>query len=214
MKTLLISMASLAVAAMVSAFAVPTTIVGGADLPDGVRVGDIAPDFKLKNVDGSMVTLAETFGNQKGAIVVFTCNHCPYSVKYEDRIIALHNEFGPLGYPVVAINPNDPTVSPEDSYELMIERSSEKGFKFPYVFDATQRTALAYGARRTPHVYVLSKQKKGFVVEYIGAIDDNPNDAAAVSTAYVSKAIQALLGGAPVETNFTKAIGCTIKWKK
>jgi peroxiredoxin len=194
--------------------ATPLSIIGGSDLPDGVRVGDAAPEFRLKNVDGSIVSLSQTISNQKGAIVVFTCNHCPYSVKYEDRIIALHDTFGPLGYPVVAINPNDPAVQPEDSFENMVERAKEKGFKFPYVFDESQSTALAYGARRTPHVYVLSKQKKGFVVEYIGAIDDNPNDATSVGATYVASAVRALLAGAKVEPTFTKAIGCTIKWKK
>jgi peroxiredoxin len=205
---------SLALATLLTVVVMPLSIVGGADLPDGVRVGDQAPEFRLKNVDGSFVTLAQTFGNQKGAIVVFTCNHCPYSVKYEDRIMNLHETFGPQGYPVVAINPNDPAVQPEDSFEGMVERAKEKGFKFPYVFDEAQTTALAYGARRTPHVFVLSKQKKGFVVEYIGAIDDNPNDAAAVGVAHVSNAVRALLSGDKVETTFTKAIGCTIKWKK
>lgn len=205
---------SIALAALFAAFALPITIVGGADLPDGVRVGDLAPEFRLKNVDGSIVALSQTFANQKGAIVVFTCNHCPYSVKYEDRIIELHDTFGPQGYPVVAINPNDPIVQPEDSFEGMVERAKEKGFKFPYVFDESQKTALSYGARRTPHVFVLSKQKKGFVVEYIGAIDDNPNDQAAVSTTYVANAVRALIAGQKVEPTFTKAIGCTIKWKK
>ncbi len=205
---------SIALAALFAAFALPITIVGGADLPDGVRVGDLAPEFRLKNVDGSIVALSQTFANQKGAIVVFTCNHCPYSVKYEDRIIELHDTFGPQGYPVVAINPNDPIVQPEDSFEGMVERAKEKGFKFPYVFDESQKTALSYGARRTPHVFVLSKQKKGFVVEYIGAIDDNPNDQAAVSATYVANAVRALIAGQKVEPTFTKAIGCTIKWKK
>jgi len=205
---------SIALAALFAALALPITIVGGADLPDGVRVGDLAPEFRLKNVDGSIVALSQTFANQKGAIVVFTCNHCPYSVKYEDRIIELHDTFGPQGYPVVAINPNDPIVQPEDSFEGMVERAKEKGFKFPYVFDESQKTALSYGARRTPHVFVLSKQKKGFVVEYIGAIDDNPNDQAAVSATYVANAVRALIAGQKVEPTFTKAIGCTIKWKK
>ncbi len=205
---------SIALAALFAALALPITIVGGADLPDGVRVGDLAPEFRLKNVDGSIVALSQTFANQKGAIVVFTCNHCPYSVKYEDRIIELHDTFGPQGYPVVAINPNDTIVQPEDSFEGMVERAKEKGFKFPYVFDESQKTALSYGARRTPHVFVLSKQKKGFVVEYIGAIDDNPNDQAAVSATYVANAVRALIAGQKVEPTFTKAIGCTIKWKK
>lgn len=190
-----------------------TSLVAG-ELPDGVKVGDLAPTFSLKNVDGRMVSLPGSLGSQQGAILVFTCNHCPYSVKYEDRIIALHNEFAPKGYPVIAINPNDTTAVPEDSFDNMVKRAAEKGFPFPYVLDDTQAIAKAYGARRTPHVFVVSKQKKGFVIEYIGAIDDQPNDATKVEQSFVADAVQALLQQQTIATTTTKAIGCTIKWKK
>ncbi|MCU0329515.1 MAG: thioredoxin family protein [Candidatus Kapabacteria bacterium] len=190
-----------------------TSLVAG-ELPDGVKVGDLAPTFSLKNVDGRMVSLPGSLGSQQGAILVFTCNHCPYSVKYEDRIIALHNEFAPKGYPVIAINPNDTTAVPEDSFDNMVKRAAEKGFPFPYVMDDTQAIAKAYGARRTPHVFVVSKQKKGFVIEYIGAIDDQPNDATKVEQSFVADAVQALLQQQTIATTTTKAIGCTIKWKK
>ncbi|MBN9400284.1 MAG: thioredoxin family protein ['Candidatus Kapabacteria' thiocyanatum] len=184
-----------------------------ADLPDGVKVGDQAPDFLLKNVDGRMVG-PRSFLEAKGLIVVFTCNHCPYSVKYEDRIIDLHKKYAAKGYPVVAINPNDPKVSPEDSFEKMKVRAEEKSFPFPYVFDESQQTALKYGARRTPHVFVLNRVRTGWAVEYIGAIDDNPDDAAAAGDKFVEAAVDALLAGKSPAMNSTKAIGCTIKWKK
>lgn len=187
--------------------------VSAADLPDGVKVGDKAPNFNLRNVDGRMVSLASLDG-QKGAIIVFTCNHCPYSVKYEDRIIALHRKYGPLGYPVIAINPNDTTIVPEDAFSKMQERAKEKEFSFPYVIDVTQQTAVAYGARRTPHVFIIAKQKKGFTVEYIGAIDDEPQDATMAKDKFVEAAVDALLEGKAVAQSFTKAIGCTIKWTK
>lgn len=190
-----------------------TSLVAG-ELPDGVKVGDLAPTFSLKNVDGRMVSLPGSLGSQQGAILVFTCNHCPYSVKYEDRIIALHNEFASKGYPVIAINPNDTTAVPEDSFDNMVKRAAEKGFPFPYVMDDTQAIAKAYGARRTPHVFVVSKQKRGFVIEYIGAIDDQPNDATKVEQSFVADAVQALLQQQTIATTTTKAIGCTIKWKK
>ncbi|MBU3740860.1 MAG: thioredoxin family protein [Candidatus Kapabacteria bacterium] len=187
--------------------------MSASDLPDGVKVGDVAPNFVLKGTDGKSYSLA-SLQDMKGAIIVFTCNHCPYSVKYEDRIIALHAKYLPLGYPVIAINPNDTVIVPEDSYDKMIERAKEKGFTFPYLIDPTQETAKAYGARRTPHVFVISKVKKNYIVQYIGAIDDEPQDAAKAEEKFVESAIDNLIAGKPVEPSFTKAIGCTIKWTK
>ncbi len=189
-----------------------TNVITSADLPDGVKVGDKAPDFILENVDGKKAALA-SFEKAKGVILIFTCNHCPYSKMYEDRIIALHKAYAAKGWPVVAINPNDPAIEPEDSFEKMKERAKEKEFPFPYLFDATQRTAMAYGARRTPHVFLLKNGKAGFTVEYIGAIDDNARDAKAVETKFVEKAIDAMIDGKAPDVTTTKAIGCTIKWR-
>lgn len=151
------------------------------------------------------------FNNAKGFIVVFTCNHCPYAVAYEDRIIALDKKYKALGYPVIAINPNNPAVQPKDSFELMKERAKEKGFTFPYLFDDGQKIYPKYGATKTPHVYLLQKTKDGNVVRYIGAIDDNYNDESAVKTKYVENAVNALLEGKEIEVKTTKAIGCSIK---
>lgn len=176
-------------------------------------VSSKAPDFKLKNVDGKMVSMAD-YKDAKGFIVIFTCNHCPFSKAYEDRIIDLHNKYAPLGYPVIAINPNDAKIEPEDSYENMQKRAEEKDFPFAYLHDETQEVAKAYGATRTPQVYILSKQKGDLVVEYIGAIDDNSNDAAGVQTKFVENAVDELLNGKKVTNNLTKAIGCTIKYRK
>lgn len=176
----------------------------------GYKVGDMAADFKLKNVDGKYVSLAD-YPTAKGFIVIFTCNHCPYAIAYEDRIIALNNEFAINGFPVIAINPNDPAVQPADSYEKMQERAKEKGFTFPYLFDEGQKVYPVYGATRTPHVFLLQKTEKGNVVRYTGAIDDNYEDPAAVKTEYLANAIKSLLAGSEVNPTFTKAIGCTIK---
>ena len=179
----------------------------------GLKVGDKAADFKLKNIDGKEVSLSGNFKGAKGAVVVFTCNHCPFAKEYEDRIIALDKKYKGLGYPVVAINPNDPAKSPEDSYDNMQKRSKEKGFTFPYLFDETQATAHTYGATNTPHIYILQKTGNDFIVKYIGAIDDNHEDAKAVKEKYAEEALDALLAGKPVANTKTKAIGCTIKWK-
>ena len=176
----------------------------------GYQVGDIATDFSLKNVNNKKVALAD-FKDVKGFIVIFTCNHCPYAKAYEDRIIALDKKYKKLGYPVVAINPNNPEVQPADSFELMQERAREKGFTFPYLFDEGQKIYPQYGATKTPHVYILEKTKAGNVVKYIGAIDDNYSDEAAVKTKYVENAVDALLKKQEVPVKTTKAIGCSIK---
>ena len=177
----------------------------------GYAIGDKAIDFNLKNVDGTNISMASNTSN-KGYIIIFTCNTCPYSVAYQDRIIALHNKFSPLGYPVIAINPNDPIVQPDDSFAKMQQRAKEKAFPFPYVIDSTQEITLAYGATNTPHVYVLERVKQENIVRYIGAIDNNSRDASAATKLYVENAVNSLLTGKSIETTSTKAIGCSIKW--
>ena len=179
----------------------------------GYAVGDKARDFKLKNIDDKTFSLADK-KDAKGFIVVFTCNHCPYAVKYEDRIVALNNKYAKLGYPVVAINPNDAVAYPDDNFENMKKRAKSKSFTFPYLVDDTQEIAKAYGATKTPHVFILKKENADLVVKYIGAIDDNTDDASAVTTKYAEQAVDALLAGKDVTTTSTKAIGCGIKWKK
>ena len=179
----------------------------------GYETGDKVTDFSLKNVDGNKVSLAGYATAKKGAIVVFTCNHCPFSKKYEDRIIALNSKFAPKGYPVIAINPNDPGIEPDDSFEEMKKRAASKKFTFPYLADETQQTAKAFGAERTPHVFVLQRTGNSFTVEYTGAIDNNANSAALADTKYVEKAIEELLENKPVSIKKAKAIGCGIKWK-
>ncbi len=180
---------------------------------NGYQIGNIAADFSLLGTDGKMHSL-EQYKNAKGAIVIFTCNHCPYSKAYEDRIVALDNKYNSLGFPVIAINPNDPAVQPEDSMEEMIIRAKEKNFPFPYLIDEGQKVYPKYGATKTPHVFVLKNEDKGFTVQYIGAIDDNYEDTNNVTQKYVEQAVDALLNNKPVETKKTVAIGCSIKTKK
>ncbi|OCK51463.1 redoxin [Chryseobacterium sp. CBo1] len=179
----------------------------------GYEVGDEATDFKLKNTDGKMVSLSD-FKKAKGFIVVFTCNHCPYAKKYEDRIVALDKKYKSQGYPVIAINPNDPNVQPEDSYQKMIERAKEKGFTFPYLVDEGQKIYPQYGATKTPHVFVLQKEGSKNIVKYIGAIDNNYEDPNDVSERYAEDTVDALLKNESVKMTKTVAIGCTIKVKK
>lgn len=176
----------------------------------GYHVGDIATDFKLENIDGSMVSLAD-FKDAKGYIVVFTCNTCPFSVAYEDRIEALNKKYADKGYPVIAIMPNNTDVKPGDNMEAMKARAKAKGFTFPYLMDKGQKIYPLYGATKTPHVYVLQRTQKGPQVKYIGAIDDNHQDATAVNKRYVEYAVDALLDGKKVPEETTRAIGCSIK---
>ncbi len=201
-KNFLFALPLLAALALWAAAALPVNT--------GIKVGDKAPDFQLKNVDGQMVSLAG-MKNVKGYIVIFTCNTCPYAVMYEDRIIDLHNKFASKGYPVVAIQPNDPEVQPGDAFDKMQVRAKEKNFPFAYLFDEGQKVYPQYGASRTPEVYLLDKN---LTLRYTGAIDDNAQDASAVTKRYVEDAIAALEAGKNPEPAQVKAVGCTIKVKK
>jgi peroxiredoxin len=180
---------------------------------DGYKVGDKATDFNLKAVDGKTVSMAsQTDAN--GFLVIFSCNTCPYVVAYEDRMIALHKKYAPKGYPVIAINPNDKDISPGDSFENMQKRARDKNFPFAYVYDESQEITRAYGATKTPEVYLLEREGDEFVVRYIGAIDNNFKEADKANQKYVEDAMEDVLNNRQVAQNSTKAIGCTIKFRK
>ena len=178
----------------------------------GYNVGDAIADFKLKNIDGKIVSLTD-FGSAKGFIVVFTSNHCPFSKSYEDRVIALNTKYASQGFPVIAINPNDPEAYEEDSFVNMQARAKEKGYTYPYLADDSQSVSKLFGAMRTPQIYVLKKEGGKMIVSYLGAIDDNAQDPSGVTKRYVEDAVNNLLAGKPVVTTTTKAVGCAIKWK-
>ena len=177
----------------------------------GYNVGDTIEDFSLKNVDGNKISLKD-YDDAKGFIIIFTCNTCPYSVANENRIIALQDKYEELGYPVIAINPNDPKAQPGDSFEKMKVRAEEKGFNFPYLFDKGQKVYPKFGASKTPHVYIVSKPE--MKVEYIGAIDDSSRDASTVKVKYIETVVDELLAGKTPSITETRAIGCSIKTVK
>lgn len=179
----------------------------------GYKPGSLISDFSLKNVNNKQVSLAD-FKTAKGFIIVFTCNTCPYAKAYEQRIIDLHNKYASKGFPVIAINPNDATASPGDSFAEMQKRSKSKKYPFPYLIDPTQDITNRFGAVRTPHVYLVNKTDKGNRVEYIGAIDDDTEDSNPDRVRYLEDAVQALLENKTPAVTATKAVGCTIKWKK
>ena len=204
MKTLKILV--LLTVALVAAAAV---IFGMRDYKSGYEVGDIATDFSLKDVSGKQVSLSQ-FNDAKGFILVFMCNTCPFSIANEERILALDKKYKSVGFPVIGINPNNPVVSPGDSFEAMQQRAKEKNFTFPYLFDEGQQVYPQYGATKTPHVFILKKEN-GLVVKYIGAIDDSVRDSETVTEKYVENAINSLLSDEDIKTTSTKAIGCSIK---
>ena len=212
MKTLkILTIAAIIIAA--SAFAVNNVFEGGEasnSSENGYDIGDVATDFKLKNIDGKQVSLSD-YSTAKGFIVVFTTNHCPYAKAYENRIVALDKKYNTKGYPVIAINPNNPDKNEQDSFENMQIRAKQKGFTFPYLLDEGQKIYPQYGATKTPHVYILEKENEELIVKYIGAIDDNYQDVNAVEEKFVENAVDELLAGEEVSVKTTKAIGCSIK---
>lgn len=181
----------------------------------GLKVGDTAPDFSLMNVDKKLYSfkdVKDANGNTpKGYIVTFTCNTCPVAQAYEDRIIELHKKMAPLGYPVVAIQPNDPAVQPGDSFEAMQKRAKSMNYPFVYLFDDGQKIYPQYGASRTPEVYLVDNNLK---VRYHGAIDDNSQDPDAVKVNYVENAVSAIGRGEEPNPADVRAVGCSIKAKR
>jgi peroxiredoxin len=125
----------------------------------------------------------------------------------------LNKKFKDKGYPVIAINSNDPAKSPGDSFEEMVNISKKKSYDFPYLFDETQEVAKSFGATNTPHVFIVKKDGDAFKVAYIGAIDNNSRDEKSADKKYVEEAVTALLDGKPLATTKTKAIGCGIKFR-
>lgn len=176
----------------------------------GTAIGSYAPDFELPGVDGSVHHLARYLANHRAIAVVFMCNHCPYVKMYLDRLKQLQVEFQDQGVTLIGINPNDDTQYPDDSFENMKGFAAEQQLNFPYLRDVTQEVAQTFGASRTPEVFLLDQEG---IVRYKGSIDDNPQNPASVQVTYLKDAIAQLLSGAPVTTDPTSAIGCSLKWR-
>ena len=170
---------------------------------------DKAVPFELPGVDDSNHALAD-YADKEAIGVVFTCNHCPYARAWEDRLIEIQADFAGRGVQLVAISANDAKKYPDDGFPRMKERSEEKGYNFPYLYDESQEVARAYGAERTPEIFLFDK---GGTLRYHGAVDDNYDDPAAVRSHYLIDAIEAVLGGSEPATTKTVPVGCTIKWK-
>jgi len=171
-----------------------------------LKIGDAAPTWSgIVGIDDKQHGLAD-FDNAKLVVLVFTCNHCPVAVAYEDRLVALAKEYEPKGVRLIAVNCNN---IPADRLDKMKERAEQKGFNFPYLYDSSQKMGHDYGATVTPHVFVLAKDRK---VAYMGAVDDSMN-AAKVKTHYLRSALDALLAGKKPPKAVTQQFGCSIKYE-
>lgn len=175
-----------------------------------MKIGDRAPGFDLPGTDGNNYSLSG-FKDKKAVVVIFTCNHCPYAQAYEDRIINLQEEFAGKEVGFVAINSNDDTGYPDDSFSNMVKRAREKKFNFPYLRDKSQDIARAYGASHTPQIFVFDGDRR---LCYTGKIDDNWREPGKVKERYLRDALLEVVGGGKVKNPETYAIGCTIKWAK
>lgn len=173
--------------------------------------GQTIENFTLINTaDNSKVSL-NNFINKKGVVVIFTSDFCPYSKLYEERIETMANDFSDKGIQFILINPNNPLISQDDSVEKMAKNAREKGYRFPYLADKDQKVANAFGATKTPEVYLLKPSGSNFRVLYSGAIDDNPQVATDVDRDYLKEAINNLLNGKPIQPNHQRPTGCMIK---
>lgn len=176
----------------------------------GLKPGDVAVSFSLQSIDSTTISLSD-FNDQKGVILVFTSNPCPFSKAYEQRIIDLHNKYANLGFSFIAINSNNPELSPDDSFYHMKQRSEKRDYPFPYLKDEKGVVKKAYGATRNPHFFLLEKSSDSFKIAYVGAFDNNALDPRSVSKNYLENAIRALLAGERPQPDSTIPLGCVIK---
>lgn len=171
--------------------------------------GDKAIPFELPGVDDRSHTLTD-YADREALAVVFTCNHCPYARAWEDRLVQTQADYADRSVQLVAISSNDAERYPDDGFPKMKERAQEKGFNFPYLYDESQEIARAYGAERTPEIFLFDK---GGTLRYHGAVDDSYDDPASVKSAYLRDALDAVLAGQEPPNSETAPVGCSIKWR-
>jgi peroxiredoxin len=174
-----------------------------------LHAGDAAPPFSLPGVDGRTHSLHD-FAASKFLVVTFWCNHCPYVQAWESRMIDIGRRYGPQGVSVVLINANDDRAYPDDRFERMVERSKAKGYPFPYLRDADQTVAHAYGALVTPHPMLFDPNRR---LLFQGRIDDNVDHPESVKHRFLESALDAALAGRAIPTAELPVLGCSVKWR-
>ena len=170
-------------------------------------------DFQLKNIDGKILSLKD-FPEAKGFIIVFTSNGCPFAKLYPQRMNEMNLKYMPLGIPLIAINSTDTLQFEENSFTEMVKSAKESNFNFSYLTDAEQIVAKNFGAKKTPHAFVIWKENNEWIIKYNGAIDNNAAHPELVQNKYVENAVNELLRGEDVKIKETKSIGCSIIYKK
>ena len=173
-------------------------------------LGTQAPDFSLTNIDGRTASLAD-FEGAPALLVVFMCNHCPFVIHVADHLAALAAEYQGKGVAVVGINSNDVDNYPADSPEQMVHEAEQRGYTFPYLFDETQKVALAYRAACTPDFFVFDADQR---LVYRGQMDaSRPDSGIPVTGADLRAALDSVLSGQRIAEDQTPSLGCNIKWK-
>lgn len=175
-----------------------------------LTIGSRMISFKLKNVDGKVLNAEELSKGKQATVIIFSCNHCPYVQAWEDRMVQLGKTYGSRGAAFALVNANDPVKYTEDSYPEMIKRAKSKGYPFPYLHDADQSVAKAYGATRTPEVFLFDAQG---TLQYHGRVDDHYEDPKQVKSQDLKDALEAVLAGRTPAIVETPVVGCTVKWK-
>jgi len=175
----------------------------------GMPLGTPAPAFSLPGVDGKTWSL-DSFSEAELLVVVFTCNHCPYAIASEDRLLEIQADYRDKGVRLVAISANDAAKYPDDSFDEMKKRAAEKRFTFPYLYDENQAVARAYDAACTPDIFVFDRDRK---LIYNGRIDDNWQNPSEVTRRDLRAVLDAALAGKRVDFEHVPSMGCSIKWK-
>lgn len=169
-------------------------------------------DFRLKSTDKKWVSL-KNFPDAKGFIIVFICNHCPFVSRYADRLNALNKKYSSLGIPLIAVNSSDTLIFGAETFAKMTEYAKKKKYTFPYLCDKNQIVGKNFAANKTPHAFVIWKEKSSWVIEYSGALDDNGAEPLKVIHPYINEAIENLLAGKKVAIPITNSIGCEIHYR-
>ena len=175
----------------------------------GTAIGERAPSFELPDVDGQAHALGEP-GEERATVVYWTCNHCPYALAWHDRLIDVARDYGERGVRVLAVSSNDAERYPQDGPDAMRERvETEGGWPNPFLFDESQEVARAFGAERTPEVFVFDRDLN---LRYRGAPDADHEDPSE-NAAWLRDALDAVLDDRDPGRAETEPVGCTIKWR-